>query len=217
VDGANSEFGLSAVPNPAGSLSVYRNGILQKAGEDFTLTGTTVHFATAASPQPGDTLLASYRTADTDAIGAAPATTSPRVVCSGSGLNTQSTTLGSIGSCVIPAGMLLPGDRVEIRFDASHQGSAGGFSLELRWGSTTVAHRDATAGEILVSGRDDATILASGAQTSSQTWGTTLSFGATAGSAADTSGNGLTITLFGAVAQAADSVTLNNFTVLRIP
>ena len=28
LDGANTTFGLSGIPNPAGSLAVYRNGVL---------------------------------------------------------------------------------------------------------------------------------------------------------------------------------------------
>jgi hypothetical protein len=217
VDGVNTSFGLSAVPSPVTSLAVYRNGVLQKAGQDYTLSGSTVQFVPAATPQPGDTLLASYRTAEGDASSTAPAVTSPQVLCSGSGTNTNSATLASIGVCTIPAGVLVSGDRVEIRFDLAHQGSAAGFSLELHWGATTVVHRDAAASETLVSGRADAAVLATGAQTSAQTWGTALSFGATAGTASDSYTNGLTVTLLGSVAQAADSLALNNFTVVRIP
>jgi hypothetical protein len=216
VDGANASFGLSAVPTPASSLGVYRNGVLQKAGLDYTLSGSTVQFVTASTPQPGDTLLGSYRTGS-DTSGAAPSTTSPQVLCSGTGATTNATTLAVIGTCTIAAGVLLPGDRVEICFDLAHQNSAGGFSLELHWGATTVVHRDATAAETLVSGRADATVLGSGAQTSSQTWGSVLSFGATAGSASDSYTSGLTITLLGSVAQASDGLALNNFTVVRIP
>ena len=39
VDGSNTSFTLSAVPDPASSLAVYRNGMLQKTGQDYTLTG----------------------------------------------------------------------------------------------------------------------------------------------------------------------------------
>jgi hypothetical protein len=106
---------------------------------------------------------------------------------------------------------------VEIQFDLAHQGSAGGFSMEVHWGATSVVHRDATSTETLVSGRVNASILAAGAQTSSQTWGTVLAFGATAGNASDSYAGGLTIALLGLVGQTADSLTVNNFTVLRIP
>ena len=61
VDGANTAFTLSAWPSPAASLTLYRNGMLQKPGQDFTLSGNQIQFVPAAAPQPGDTLLASYR------------------------------------------------------------------------------------------------------------------------------------------------------------
>jgi hypothetical protein len=216
VDGANSTFGLTAAPTPAASLAVYRNGMLQKVAQDFTVSGSTVTFLTASTPQPGDTLLASYRV---PASGGPPASTTnaPQVLCSGSGANTNSTTLTAIGTCTVAAGVLSVGDRVEIQFDLAHQGSAGGFSMEVHWGATSVVHRDATSTETLVSGRVNASILAAGAQTSSQTWGTVLSFGATAGNASDSYASGLTITLQGLVGQTTDSLTVNNFTVLRIP
>ncbi|HMD72150.1 MAG TPA: hypothetical protein VKF41_12435 [Bryobacteraceae bacterium] len=216
VDGTNTTFGLTAAPTPSTSLAVYRNGVLQKATQDYTLSGSTVTFLTASTPQPGDTLLASYRVPASDPT---PTTTltGPQVLCSGTGATTSSTTLTAIGSCTVASGVLLAGDRVQILFDLAHQNSNGGFSLEVHWGATTVVHRDATSTETLVTGRVDASILASGAQTSSQTWGTVLSLGATAGIASDSYASGLTITLQGLVGQAADSLTANNFTVVRIP
>jgi hypothetical protein len=66
VDGSNITFNLSTVPNPASSLAVYRNGMLQQLGQDYTLNGSSVQFAAAAVPQPGDTLLASYRVSASD-------------------------------------------------------------------------------------------------------------------------------------------------------
>jgi hypothetical protein len=217
VDGSNTSFGLSTAPNPPASLSVYRNGVLQKAGQDYALNASVVQFVAASTPQPGDTLLASYRIADSGSSGTTQSGTSPQVLCGGSGTSTQSTTLAAIGTCTIPAGVMAAGDRIEIRFDLSHVNSAGGFSVELDWGGTVVVHRDAAASETLVSGRVDATMLAAGAQTSSQTWGTLLAFGATAGNAADAYTDGLTVTLLASVVQASDSLTANSFTVVRIP
>ena len=62
VDGVNAAFTLAATPAPAASLRLYRNGLLQKEGVDFTLSGNTVSFLSGAVPQPGDILLAYYRT-----------------------------------------------------------------------------------------------------------------------------------------------------------
>jgi hypothetical protein len=217
VDGVNMSFGLSAAPSPAASLTVYRNGVLQEVGEDYSLSGSTIQFLAVSTPQPGDTLAASYRTAGSNTSSTAPTVTSPQVLCGQTGASTNSVTLATLGACTIAAGVLLPGDRVEVRFDLSHQGSAAGFSLELHWGATTVVHRDATAGETLVSGRGDAAVLTAGAQTSSQTWGSVLSFGATTGTASDAYANGLTITLWGAVSQSSDLLALTNFSVVRVP
>lgn len=61
VDGVNTSFTLSQAPNPGASLSLYRNGMLQKANLDYTLSGTGITFQPGLAPQPGDMLLASYR------------------------------------------------------------------------------------------------------------------------------------------------------------
>jgi len=218
VDGSNTSFGLSQVPNPAASLSVFRNGVLQKAGgQDYALSGSTIQFAAGSIPQPGDTLLASYRVMEAGIPPATPPATMPQVICSGSGSSTNSTALTAIATCTIPAGLLQVGDRLDIRFDLAHAGSAGGFSWELHWGSTTMVHRDAPASETLATGRTDASVIPSGAQTSSQTWGSALPFQSAATNATDLWLNGLTVTVVGSVAQAADSLTAANLTVIRIP
>jgi hypothetical protein len=61
LDGVNTAFALSYAPAPAASLLLFRNGLLQKAGVDYTLAGSTVTFLAGSTPQPGDSLLASYR------------------------------------------------------------------------------------------------------------------------------------------------------------
>ncbi len=61
VDGVNPGFTLAAAPVPAASLHLCRNGILQKAGFDFNLSGQTISFVALSIPSQGDTLLASYR------------------------------------------------------------------------------------------------------------------------------------------------------------
>jgi hypothetical protein len=217
VDGSNTSFTLSAVPDPASSLAVYRNGMLQKLVQDYTLTGaSTIQFVAADAPQPGDTLLASYRLTGTDS-GTPQIYASPQVLCSGMGAATSGTSLTSIGTCAIPSGLLLPGDRVEIRFDFAHQGTASGFSFEIHWGATTIVHRDAATGETLVTGRADASLLAASAQLNSQSWGALLPFNSTVSSATDTYTGGLTIDFQGMLAQTGDTLTLRNFTVVRFP
>jgi hypothetical protein len=61
VDGSNVTFTLANAPSPATSLALFRNGLLQKLGFDYTFGGSTIVFVTGATPQPGDTLLANYR------------------------------------------------------------------------------------------------------------------------------------------------------------
>ena len=61
VDGANVAFTVLNAPAPASSLHLFRNGLLQKVGFDYSISGSSVTFVTAATPQPGDTVLASYR------------------------------------------------------------------------------------------------------------------------------------------------------------
>jgi hypothetical protein len=61
VDGTNAVFTLTPAPSPAESLKLTRNGLVQKAGLDYTLSGGTVTFTASAIPQTGDTLLAWYR------------------------------------------------------------------------------------------------------------------------------------------------------------
>ena len=216
VDGANTAFALSAVPNPAASLTVYRNGMLQQPGQDFALSGNQIQFVTAATPQPGDTLAASYRLS-----GSADDTPqlfpSPQVLCSGLGAATNSSTLASIGTCTIPAGFLAAGDRVEMRFDLDHAGTAGGFSFEVHWGAATVLTRNASAVDAQATGRADAALTAAGAQLSHQSWGTSLALAAGVGKSTDDYTAGITIDFQAMTVQSGETVTLTNFTVVRFP
>jgi len=218
VDGANNTFTLTSPPLPASSLAVYRNGLLQKITQDYTLSGRSVVFVTSAIPQPGDTLLASYRLAG----GGTSTSTqqfypSPQVLCSGSGSTSTATSLASLGSCSIPGGLLVAGDRVELRFDVEHQGTAGGWSFEAGWGGTVALHRDVSASETRATARADASIVSDGAGLSTQSWGSSLTFTAGALKAVDAWASGLTIDIRGSVASAVDSLTLRNYTVVRIP
>ena len=61
LDGINATFVLSGTPLPSTSLLLFRNGLLQRPGTDFVLTGATVYFSAGSVPQPGDSLQASYR------------------------------------------------------------------------------------------------------------------------------------------------------------
>lgn len=61
VNGTNAIFTLAGIPLPASSLMVFRNGLLQKAGVDYTVSLDRVTFTPSAIPQQGDILQATYR------------------------------------------------------------------------------------------------------------------------------------------------------------
>lgn len=63
IDGVNLSFTLSGTPEPVASLQVFRNGLLQKRGTDYTISGSSLVFVPASVPQAGDLLLAYYRQA----------------------------------------------------------------------------------------------------------------------------------------------------------
>jgi hypothetical protein len=191
--------------------------MLQKAGVDYVAAGRSIEFVAGATPQPGDVLLASYRLSGGGEDGTAQIYPSSQVLCNGVGAATNALEFASIGTCSIAAGVLGAGDRVDIRFDLERQGSAGGFTFELVWGSTTVVRREAGSGDLLVAGRADAAILAAGAQLTAQSWGTVLPFGAAVASAPDSYAGGLTLEVRGKVAAAGDSVAVKGFTVVRLP
>ena len=63
IDGTNAAFTLSNAPAPPASLEMFRNGMLLKQGNDYTLSGSALTFLAGAVPNPGDTLVATYRLA----------------------------------------------------------------------------------------------------------------------------------------------------------
>jgi hypothetical protein len=61
VNGVNAVFTLANAPVPAASIQVYRNGVLQKLGVDFTIAARTLTFLPLSIPMAGDIVQASYR------------------------------------------------------------------------------------------------------------------------------------------------------------
>lgn len=61
VDGSNANFTLANTPT-AGTECVFVNGVLQRplAGNDYTISGTTITFLSGAIPQTGDIILVNY-------------------------------------------------------------------------------------------------------------------------------------------------------------
>lgn len=216
INGSNTTFTLNYAPSPAASLALYRNGIIMKQAIDYTSTGNTITFFTVSTPQAGDQLLASYRYADpSNPLGSF---TAPQVICSSTGQSTSATALTRLGTCTIAADLLIPGDRIEVRFNYSHEGSSTGFASEVHWGSTTIYSRSAGAGESAVTGRGDVAVNPSANQWSLQSWGATLTFSAGLGIANDSTSLPITVGFFGQMSGAgSDTVTLRNFAVVRYP
>jgi hypothetical protein len=209
VDGSNSAFTVAAAPAPATSLALHRNGMLMKPGQDYTISQRAITFLANAIPQPGDTLLASYRVESTGA----PAGW-PEVLCSGEGADTSAATAAVVGTCAI-GGRLNMGDRVELQFDFVHQGSTAGFTFEVRWGSVSLVSRSAGAGETLVTGRGEAAIGADATQLSVQSWGSTLPLGVGVASSAETAEF---VEFLGSLETAGeDTVKLRHYTLIRYP
>ncbi len=61
IDGSNDTFTLQSEPQPATSLQVFRNGVLQMSGVDYTMSVNVVTFLPVSVPRPGDILQVSYR------------------------------------------------------------------------------------------------------------------------------------------------------------
>jgi hypothetical protein len=216
VNGVNTSFTVMYAPAPASSLIVFRNGLRMSQAADYTLNGNTITFLTVATPQAGDLLSVSYRYADPNSSKGQMAST--QVICSGSGQSTSLVTPAVLGTCVIPAGALSAGDRIEMRFDYSHQGSSTAFTALVAWGATTFLSRTAAASETIFAGRADAVGMAVGTQWSGSTWGGSLAFAASAGTALDSFVGPLTVKFSGQLnAASADSVTLRSYTVIRYP
>ena len=216
VDGSNPTFTLSFAPSPIDSLILFRNGLLQKHGVDFALANKVVTFFTGSIPLAGDQLVGSYRYGNpSNPLGTL---TAAQVICSSTGNGTSSTTLTSLGSCTIPAGLLTAGDRIEIQFHFRHTGASTAFTGELRWGATTILSRTSVAGEIALAGHLAFGILGSGQSWDAQSWGNSFVLASAVGSAAENPSLPLTIVFRGQMAGASsDVLSLGNFTVVRYP
>ena len=144
--------------------------------------------------------------------------TLPQVLCGSAGVSTSATGLTRLGSCTVPANFLSTGDRVEIRFDYSHEGAGTGFSFEVHWGGSVLVSRGGGASESLVSGKADAAVHAGGAQLSALSWGATLTLQSLVAASSESLTAPLTIDFLGKMnAVTGETVTLRNFTAVRYP
>ena len=215
VNGANASFTLSAAPAPPTSLALYRNGVLQKTGLDYTLAGNTVQFTAASIPQNGDMLVATYRVTPSGAPQGPPA---PQILCAGMGSATSATTLSTLATCAIAPGTIQPGDRISISFDYSHEGTITGFTFAVDWGNTLLVQRAGSSSDVFITGRAEAGANTTACQMSFQSWGTVLGFAAGVLNAYDSLSYPINLAFKGQMAATTtDTVTLRNFTVVRYP
>jgi hypothetical protein len=216
VNGSNTVFTLASAPSPAGSLGLYLNGLLMRQGADYQISGNTVTFFLASTPQSGDLLVANYRFADPN--NPLSSLASPQVVCSSTGSGTSNATATELGGCAIPAGLLGAGDRIEVHFQYGHTGTATGFTGAIQVGGTTIASRAGGATEALLIGHSSLGIYGSGQTWDTQTWGIGLNLAVTAGTAGENTSQAVRVSLQGQMAgTTSDSVFLRNFTVIRYP
>jgi hypothetical protein len=220
IDGVNNTLTL-AFPPLGSSMLLFRNGLYMTPNFDYNLTAQTITFVTGGTPQPGDTLTASYRV-DTSSSGNLGSLTSPiptiaaQVICSAAGTSATTVLWTTVGGCDVPATGLNPGDRIEVRFTFAHTGSTLGYNLQVNWGNTTILSRSAAPQDAAVAGTAEAAVSATGALLSVQSWGTVLPF-APALIAAPLQA-GLEVTLRAQMTGTGpDSVELTNYTVLRYP
>jgi len=195
---------------------LYRNGILQKAGLDYLLEFKTITFFFVSAPQTGDALTAEYRYADpANPLGSFAAS---QVICSSTGTNTPSAFLQRLGTCTIPAGVLLSGDRISIEFQYSHEGSTTGIGAQILWGATPVLSRSTSNSETYFGGKIELGLHGAGAAWNTQSWGSSSSLSTAMGNATDNFSGAVTIDFRGqTVASTSDTVTLRSFTVIRHP
>lgn len=100
VDGVNDTFALVTAPDPPASLELTKNGVVQKAGVDFSLSSGTITFLAGAIPQTGDSLLSWYRS-DGSAAGGDLTATYPNPVVSGIRGRVVSATAPTDGECLV--------------------------------------------------------------------------------------------------------------------
>jgi len=191
-------------------------------GLDFTVQSDgSILFASGSIPQVGDALQASYRTGGAAAIVVPQplsAVASVQVLCNGSGAGMSGATMTLLGGCNIPGRTLAVGDRVEIRFTLSHEGTARGFNFQVNWNDTPLVARAGSTKDMLVTGHGDASIGASATALDMQTWGTSLALESKVALTTDVLNSDIQIGFLGALTAAGiDTLTLQSFTVLRYP
>jgi hypothetical protein len=216
LNGINAAFTLLFAPSPVNSMILFRNGLLQTHGFDFSQAGNVITFLAGSIPQAGDELTASYRYADPNNL--LGTLTAAQVICSGSGSGTSAIVATTLGSCTIPTGLLTTGDRIEVQFYYLHNGTASTFTGELNWGAATILARTSVASETALAGHVSFGILATSQSWDAQSWGNSFALANAVGSTAVNTSLSLTVTFPARLGTATgDVISLSNFTIIRYP
>lgn len=217
INGSNATFTLASAPSPASSLSLWRNGLLLRAGVDFNLTGSSITFLTVAVPQAGDMLQASYRISPS--VGGLTALPSPQVICSGAGAATSLAASTSLGSCDIASGYLNDGDRIEVRFGYAHTGgNTVAPRIGVRFGSSDVLIRALQASDTAADGTVSFVVNSGTATYFADSRGTATSPLLASGAVAQSLASTVVLSVRGYMeTPGLEAVALRYFTVTRYP
>jgi hypothetical protein len=143
--------------------------------------------------------------------------TTPQVLCAASGTVTTATTIASLGTCSIPAGIVNPGDRLAIRATWIHDGPAA-YVVRWRWGASTVGEATIPGTATVLDQKGEAAAYASGAVIDIDAKGTAGFAGTPV--IVDSNlpfGSGITVGFEGNVTAGTDNLRLVQFTVIRYP
>ena len=119
INGSNTQFTLANTPIASSSVSVWRNGLFQSPGVDFSVSGSTIAFL-LTPPQTGDVVLASYRTGTVSGVNFVDAET-PAGTANGSN---AAFTLANAPNPASSVAVYLNGLRLALNVDYTFSGSA---------------------------------------------------------------------------------------------
>jgi hypothetical protein len=171
-----------------------------------------------AIPQPGDVLLAYYRTFQTTGAPVSGSGLLPQVLCSKAGLSTNSLTMETLGNCTLGGSLLFPGDRLEIQFDWALSGAvADAFDAEVLWAGIPIFSRSFQAGDTTATGTVRVSVGDSTRQYSLQSYGVVSPLVVSTGTL-DIPQSAFQVLLRGRLAADEDAMlTLTNYSVIRFP
>lgn len=142
----------------------------------------------------------------------------PQVICSVAGISTSSSTMTTLGTCTVPASLLRPGDRIEIRADMSHEGNSTAFSFALSWGSVFLTARSGMGTESWMTAKSDVLPASGAVRWNWQSWGNLSTVIGGGGTNSTPPAGDVVVDVKGQMATTtAETLSLRNLTVIRLP